>query len=90
MQKDQLRKDLIGMDLPRVAIDLTLDGVEFTDNFDPDEIHAHFFDKRVHIELKESPADQYNCKSLRAKIHLVEEKEDVATLLIKRDIVRKV
>lgn len=90
VRKDHLRKDLIGMELPRVAIALTLDGVELTDNFDGGLIHERFYGKLVQIELKESPNDQFNGKSLRAVIHLDDEKSDMATLLVSKDIARRV
>ena len=52
---DQLRKDLVGLDVPTLCLKTTLDGLEVTPKFDPKYLHDQFYNRVVEIELCEPP-----------------------------------
>ena len=78
VMRDQLRKDLVGLDIPLLCFKVVLHGIKLTSTFDAYFVHEQFEGTPLKVELMSAPTKQ----PLEVKIHF--DKEDLASILVKR------
>ena len=54
--RDQLRKDLVGLEIPVLSFPVVLHGIKITSGFKAKEVHEQFQDCPVRVELKSPPS----------------------------------
>ena len=81
--RDQLRKDLVGLDVPLLCFTVKLHGIKLTSTFDAYKIHQQFEGTPLKVELVAPPTGQ----PLEVKIYSDISnfvRDDLASILVKR------
>ena len=54
--RDQLRKDLVGLEIPLLSFPVALHGIKITTGFNAHDVHVQFQNSPVRVELKSLPS----------------------------------
>ncbi len=76
-----LRKDLYGLEVPKLAVAVTLKGIQITSGFDAYQIHSTFYDKWARIVVE----DEKIGLPLRVKMQMYDHGDDLAEILVKNN-----
>ena len=86
VRRDQLRKDLVGLDVPKLSFPVKLHGIKMTSNFRAYDVYNQFQNTKVTVELKCPPTQQ----PLEVMLHLERRCIDLATILVKQNMAVRV
>jgi hypothetical protein len=76
-QIEDLRKDLYGLEVPKLSSRLILDGLKLTECFDPLKLHNDLADQYVNVELTKPPTEW----PLTANVSAVQSDIDVRSMM---------
>ena len=86
--RDQLRKDLVGLEIPVLSFPVVLHGIKKTSGFKADEVHRQFLDCPVRVELKSPPSQ------IPHEVNLYFENttysEDLASILVAQSMATRI
>ena len=86
--RDQLRKDLVGLEIPVLSFPVVLHGIKITSGFNADEVHTQFVNSQVRVELKNPPSQiphEVNIYFSNATYS-----EDLASILVARNMAKRI
>ena len=86
VRRDQLRKDLVGLDVPKLSFPVKLHGIKMTSNFRPYDVYNQFQSTKVTVELKCPPSQQ----PLEVMLHMDNHYIDLASVLVKQNMAVRV
>ena len=86
--RDQLRKDLVGLEIPVLSFPVVLHGIKITSGFKADEVHRQFVDSQARVELKNPPSQIPH----EVNIHFANAtySEDLASILVARNMAKRI
>ena len=86
--RDQLRKDLVGLEIPVLTFPVVLHGIKITSGFKADEVHQQFQQSPVRVELKSPPSQ------IRHEVNIYFENtaysEDLASILVAQNMATRI
>ena len=86
--RDQLRKDLVGLEVPVLSFPVVLHGIKITSGFKADEVHGQFQNSPVRVELKSPPSQiphEVNLHFANATYS-----EDLASILVTQNMAKRI
>ena len=86
--RDQLRKDLVGLEIPVLSFPVVLHGIKITSGFKAKEVHEQFQNSPVRVELKSPP------RQIPHEVNIYLENatysEDLASILVTQNMATRI
>jgi hypothetical protein len=86
--RDQLRKDLVGLEIPVLSFPVVLHGIKITSGFKAKEVHEQFQDSPVRVELKSPPSQIPH--EVNIYLENATYSEDLASILVTQNMATRI
>jgi len=86
--RDQLRKDLVGLEIPVLSFPVVLHGIKITSGFKAKEVHEQFQNSPVRVELKSPPSQIPH--EVNIYLENATYSEDLASILVTQNMATRI
>ena len=86
--RDQLRKDLVGLEIPVLSFPVVLHGINITSGFKAKEVHEQFQNSPVRVELKSPPSQIPH--EVNIYLENATYSEDLASILVTQNMATRI
>ena len=86
--RDQLRKDLVGLEIPVLSFPVVLHGIKITSGFQANEVHEQFQNSPVRVELKSPPSQIPH--EVNIYLENATYSEDLASILVTQNMATRI
>jgi hypothetical protein len=86
--RDQLRKDLVGLEIPVLSFPVVLHGIKITSGFKANEVHEQFQNSPVRVELKSPPSQIPH--EVNIYLENATYSEDLASILVTKNMATRI